>query len=112
MKPVRLIKTWRKNIQILPAIFIIEAGWDALLRVKETSRVRPFPAECVDTTGAGDLFAAGALYGLTHDHSLEECAILGNYCGSRIVSQFGARLPQALDGRIDEIFSEYHSAGR
>jgi sugar/nucleoside kinase (ribokinase family) len=78
----------------------------------EPTAVRPFPAESVDTTGAGDLFAAGALYGLTHGHSLEECAILGNYCGSRIVSRFGARLPERLAGKLDPIFAEYHSKER
>lgn len=72
--------------------------------------ILPFPARKVDTTGAGDLFAAGALYGLTHGYSLEQCGVLGNYCGARIVSQLGARLPQRFDGKVDEIFSSYEKS--
>lgn len=45
----------------------------------------------VDTTGAGDLFAAGFLHGLTQDMLLDECASLGNRCAGEIIQQVGAR---------------------
>ena len=48
----------------------------------------------VDTTGAGDLYAAGVLYGLTHGLDLEACGHLGALCASEIISHVGAR-PQA-----------------
>lgn len=78
-------------------------------RGEEPRSVQPFPTDPVDTTGAGDLFAAGVIYGLTHGHTLEESAILGNYCGSKIVAQLGARLPKRFDGDLSEIFTAYHS---
>ena len=78
----------------------------------EPRAIMPFGAECIDSTGAGDLFAAGALYGLTRGFSLEDCGILGNYCGARIVSQLGARLPERFDGEVGAIFEEYHAATR
>jgi sugar/nucleoside kinase (ribokinase family) len=48
----------------------------------------------VDTTGAGDLFAAGFLYGLTHGKDPESCARLGGLCAAEVISHIGAR-PQA-----------------
>lgn len=48
----------------------------------------------VDTTGAGDLFAAGFLYGLTHGRDPEGCARLGGICAAEVISHLGAR-PQA-----------------
>jgi sugar/nucleoside kinase (ribokinase family) len=53
------------------------------------------PVEHVaDTTGAGDLFAAGFLYGLTHGKDPESCARLGGLCAAEVISHIGAR-PQA-----------------
>ena len=48
----------------------------------------------VDTTGAGDLFAAGFLYGHVNDRPLKECLTLGAICAGEIISHFGAR-PEA-----------------
>jgi sugar/nucleoside kinase (ribokinase family) len=45
----------------------------------------------VDTTGAGDLFAAGFLYGYTHGRSDTDSARLGALCAAEIISHFGAR---------------------
>jgi len=45
----------------------------------------------VDTTGAGDLYAAGFLYGLTHGSSPEECARLGGLCAGEVIGHLGAR---------------------
>ena len=48
----------------------------------------------VDTTGAGDLYAAGFLYGLTHGYDPESCGRLAGLCAGEIISHLGAR-PQA-----------------
>jgi len=45
----------------------------------------------VDTTGAGDLYAAGFLFGLTRGASLSECGRLGSIAAAEIISHFGAR---------------------
>jgi sugar/nucleoside kinase (ribokinase family) len=45
----------------------------------------------VDTTGAGDLFAAGFLYGITNGLQPEEAARLGGVCAAEIISHVGAR---------------------
>jgi len=48
-------------------------------------------AAVVDTTGAGDLFAAGFLYGITNGLSPEDSARLGGVCAAEIISHVGAR---------------------
>ena len=45
----------------------------------------------VDTTGAGDLYAAGFLYGLKKNLRLYECAQLGSFCSSQVISLLGPR---------------------
>lgn len=47
--------------------------------------------ELIDTTGAGDLYAAGFLYGYTNDRSLEDCARLGSLAAGMIIQQMGPR---------------------
>lgn len=50
----------------------------------------------VDTTGAGDLFAAGFLYGLTHNEGLAECGHLGSLAAAEVIGHVGARPLVAL----------------
>ncbi|SNY90498.1 Sugar or nucleoside kinase, ribokinase family [Cohaesibacter sp. ES.047] len=47
--------------------------------------------ELVDTTGAGDLYAAGFLYGITHDMGLERSATLGNFAAAEVIQHIGPR---------------------
>jgi sugar/nucleoside kinase (ribokinase family) len=53
-------------------------------------------AKVVDTTGAGDLYAAGFLFGLTHGRDLLTCGKLGALCAAEIISHFGARPETSL----------------
>ena len=48
-------------------------------------------APVVDATGAGDQYAAGVLYGVTHGLSLQEAAKLGNLCAGEVISHIGPR---------------------
>jgi sugar/nucleoside kinase (ribokinase family) len=45
----------------------------------------------VDTTGAGDLYAAGVLYGLSHGFDLPTCGQLGSLAAAEVISHVGAR---------------------
>lgn len=49
------------------------------------------PVEVVDTTGAGDLYAAGVLYGLAAGHDLEVAGRLGSLAAGEVISHVGAR---------------------
>ncbi len=53
-------------------------------------------ARVVDTTGAGDLFAAGLLYGLTHERALRDCGHLGTLAAAEVISHYGARPEDSL----------------
>ena len=59
-------------------------------------------ARVVDTTGAGDLFAAGFLFGHVRGKPVSECLRLGAICASEIISHYGAR-PEA---DLQELVSE------
>jgi sugar/nucleoside kinase (ribokinase family) len=52
--------------------------------------------DVVDTTGAGDAYSAGFLYGWVNDMSLEDCAKYGTFCATRVIQQVGARIEPGL----------------
>jgi len=61
--------------------------------------------QVVDTTGAGDLYAAGFLRGLTSGRSLADCARMGGICAAEIINHFGGRpevasLADLVHGRL------------
>lgn len=67
--------------------------------VLEGSRRHAVPgvrATAIDTTGAGDLFAGGVLFGVTHGHPLPASARLGCYAAAQVVAQYGPRLGRPL----------------
>jgi len=53
-------------------------------------------AKVVDTTGAGDAYCAGFLYGWTQDRPLPECAKLGTLCATQVIQRVGARIPAGV----------------
>ena len=54
----------------------------------------------VDTTGAGDLYAAGFLYGMTQGRSLGTCAIIGSIAAAEVITHYGARPEVSLRGLV------------
>lgn len=50
----------------------------------------------VDTTGAGDAYCAGFLYGWVHDRSIAECARAGTLCATAVIQQVGARIEKGV----------------
>ena len=65
------------------------------------------PVQAIDTNGAGDLFAGGVLYGLSHGYSPLDAARLGCYAAAQVVARLGPRLEQSLADRIDRILSHF-----
>ncbi len=59
-------------------------------------RIKPVHTHVVNTNGAGDMYAAGVLYAISHGYGPELAGRIGSYVASKVVSQVGARLP----GRI------------
>ncbi len=61
------------------------------------------PDKLVDTTGAGDLYAAGFLFGLTHGHDLHTCGRIGSIAAGEIISHFGARPETPLSELLQQV---------
>jgi sugar/nucleoside kinase (ribokinase family) len=68
--------------------------------VMEEGQMHTIPAapvtRVIDTTGAGDQFAAGFLYGLTHGKGLADCGRLGAIAAAEVISHYGARPETSL----------------
>ena len=67
-------------------------------------RIPPVPADAVDTTGAGDLWQGGFLYGYLNGCGVEAAGRMGSVLGSEVVRVFGAQIPPARWGAIREQF--------
>ena len=63
--------------------------------------------DVVDSTGAGDLYAAGFLYGITQERSLGTCAMIGGICAAEIISHYGARPEVSLRGFVRNRLRQY-----
>jgi sugar/nucleoside kinase (ribokinase family) len=68
-----------------------------------TYYVPAFATQVVDLTGAGDMYAAGVLYGLSTHATPEQAARLGARAASYVVHQMGARLPGNLSETVRDI---------
>jgi len=68
--------------------------------IVEEGMVHQIPAapvkRVIDTTGAGDQFAAGFLYGLTRGKGLADCGRLGAMAAAEVISHYGARPETSL----------------
>jgi len=65
---------------------------------EESHFIAAYPTDVVDTTGAGDSFAAGFLFGLLHGKGIYECGKIGNLVASFCIREYGCRkgLPYTL----------------
>jgi sugar/nucleoside kinase (ribokinase family) len=78
-------------------LLVVTRGEHGAIAVRgdERAAVKAEPvAQLVDTTGAGDLFAAGVLAGLSEGRDLEQCLTMGAICAAEVISHYGAR-PEA-----------------
>ena len=69
---------------------------------RETFRVPAFKVEVVDTTGAGDAYAAGFTYAFLSGFSLEECGRIGNAVAALKIRREGAREGLPTLGELEE----------
>jgi len=63
-------------------------------------RIDPIPAKCIDTTGAGDIYAAGFLYALTENLDLEVAGKIGSLLAGNVVEVTGAKIPEETWERL------------
>lgn len=67
-----------------------------LMHEGQTIPIEGESAQVVDTTGAGDMYAAGILYGITNGLTWQQSGKLASHAAARIVSQMGPRLADRL----------------
>ena len=81
-----------KPADLCPIVVCTRSG-DGVTLLREGERVHvPVPSVTpVDATGAGDQFAAGFLYGLSHGADLETCGRMGNLCAGEVIGHIGPR---------------------
>jgi len=75
---------------------VVKIGKDGSIikRGDEIINVGTIPVNCVDTTGAGDLYASGFLYGYADRLSLEKCGLFGSVLAGHVIEIVGARMDE------------------
>jgi sugar/nucleoside kinase (ribokinase family) len=82
------------------AVIKLGARGALVQRGKEKVLIPVVPTSVVDTTGAGDMFAAGFLHGICEEHSLAHCGYMAALLASDVISRYGARLSPEVIGRV------------
>ncbi|UCD03082.1 MAG: adenosine kinase [Candidatus Aenigmatarchaeota archaeon] len=89
-----------REISKLCGIAVVKLGASgSLIKPKDSDdiiRIDALKANAVDTTGAGDFYAAGFLYGLSRKKDIKTCGTIGSIIAGKVVEQFGARPPENL----------------
>ena len=86
------------------AAITVGAEGSLVITPDEVHRVPAEPVDrVIDTTGAGDLFAAGFLHGLTTERDLDECARLGAIAAAEVISHVGPRPLVELRTLLDDV---------
>lgn len=96
-----------RRIADADAIAVIKLGAEGALirRGDETIKVPPVPTKVVDSTAAGDMFAAGFLHGMTSGLSLQQCGLLAATAASDVISRVGAVISTPTLERLHQISS-------
>lgn len=61
----------------------------------------------VDSTGAGDAFLSGFMYGLFYDYPLQDCVLFGNITGGKSVTSVGALSAYVTEKELLELYEKY-----
>ena len=85
-------------------IAVVKLGKDgSFVRSGNTQHIiKPYQADCVDTTGAGDLYAAGFLYGMASGLTLDKCGLIGSLVSSQVVEVLGAKMDDPTWKKINQ----------
>lgn len=70
-------------------------------------RIPAAKVRCIDSTGAGDLYAAGFLYGYARGLSLDKCAKIGTVCAGHVITFIGAKMDDRTWQSINAIVSNF-----
>jgi len=89
----------------MAGIAVVKVGSKGAMVKRGVERVHvpAYQATVIDTTGAGDLFASGFLYGFVHGLSLAKSAEYGALLASTVISTMGARIAEPEWNRLKEV---------
>jgi len=99
---VELFDDVLQEIKGFDNLFVMTRSEKGSVIVQDDERVRQAATaveKVIDSTGAGDAFTAGFLFGWTRGESLRECAKLGTFCATSVIQQVGARIEEGLYGK-------------
>jgi len=84
-----------KKLAGMCKVAVIKTGKEGSLiqRYEELIKIGTLPIKCKDTTGAGDLYASGFLFGYANDMPLDKCGSLGALLAGNVIEMVGARIP-------------------
>lgn len=87
-------------------VFLTCGGDGSLVLTKgRVDHVAPHKVKVVDTTGAGDVYAAGVLYGLTHGLTPAQSGQLGGFAAATVITTMGPRLRTSLADKVPAILT-------
>ena len=83
-------------------VAVVKIGKRGALIAKDgkVTRVQAGPAKAIDTTGAGDLWASGFIYGYMNGWDMERAGNLGSIVSNEVVQVMGAQIPEEGWDRI------------
>ena len=89
-------------------IAVIKVGKDGSLlkRGDEIIKIGTIPVQCIDTTGAGDLYASGFLFGYANGLTLEKCGLYGSVLAGHVIEIVGARMDENRWKKIMEMLKK------
>jgi len=88
------------------AVVKIGSKGSMIKRNQEVEKVGVIKVTCVDTTGAGDLYAAGFLYGLAKKLSLKKCGEIGAVLSGKVIEFVGPKMDEATWKEINRMIKE------
>ena len=90
-----------------PVVKLDKAGCIGL----ENGRIVAVPQideyKLVDSTGAGDAFLSGFVYGLFYGYSFADCLLLGNITGGKCVTEVGCLAAEISENELKTMYSKY-----
>jgi len=89
-------------------VAVVKVGKEGSLikRGEEVIKIGTIDVQSIDTTGAGDLYASGFLYGFACGYSLEKCGLFGSVLAGHVIEIVGARMDELRWKRIIQLLKE------
>lgn len=91
-EPIRAVEDFAGLCDI--AIVKIGKEGSIIKNKNNNHHISPFDAKSIDTTGAGDLYAAGFIYGHIQGYSLNKCGLIGSLLAAKVIEVIGPKMDE------------------